>query len=125
MSADPYRPQPGERAVVHGSRTGSLSVEMSGKRRAFETVASLDHDGAAIIRPYLTDRPLTRDEHTWLWHTVRTAYERLLAGQSLADMATHQVVATSATRPYIAPLPKTPNPGHDQPELFPTGGDTP
>lgn len=93
-----YQPQPGERAVFHGSTVGTIDVLVADYRGHFQQVGDYRPGIPSLVwRPYADhsateSRPLDADTQTWVWDTLCEAKRRHEAGEDLAPLATHRLV---------------------------------
>lgn len=93
-----YQPQPGERAVFHGSAVGRIEVFVADYRGHFQEVGKFyPGDPSLVWRPYAAHsatevRALDADTQTWVWDTLCEAKARHESGEDLASMATHRLV---------------------------------
>jgi len=106
-----YQPQPGERAVFHGSATDGIEVLVADYRGHFQQVGDYRPGIPALVwRPYADHkagecRPLDADTQAWVWETLVEAKRRYEAGESLAPLATHRLVKNTGNMGmHLAPI---------------------
>lgn len=93
-----YQPQPGERAVFHGSAVGTIDVLVADYRGHFQQVGDYRPGVPYLVwRPYAASsatevRTLDQDTQAWVWDTLMEAKRRHEAGEPLAPLATHRLV---------------------------------
>lgn len=93
-----YQPQPGERAVFHGSAVGTIDVLVADYRGHFQQVGDYRPGIPALVWCPDADhkagecRPLDADTQAWVWETLVEAKRRHEAGEPLASLATHRLV---------------------------------
>ena len=106
-----YQPEPGERAIFHGSATEDIEVLVADYRGHFQQVGDYRPGIPALVwRPYADHkagecRPLDADTQAWVWETLVEAKRRYEAGEPLASLATHRLVKnTGNTGMHLAPI---------------------
>lgn len=102
-----YKPTKGERAVLYGTATGSVTVMVADSLPKFDVVGSYEPDGSLLYNPFLRHGTqvvgLDQDTRDWVWQTLLEAKHRHTTGRSCEDMATHHI-DTSGHLPHIAPI---------------------
>ena len=112
-----YQPTKGERAVLYGSATGSISVLVADGLPKFDSVGEWEPDSPSLtFKPYLRSGagvvPLDRDTQDWVWQVLVEAKRLSETGQDLSVLATHHLVEGVGKRRgflHIAPIEGAPD----------------
>ena len=108
-----YQPTKGERAVLYGSATGSISVLVADGLPKFDSVGEWEPNSPSLtFKPYLRAGagvvPLDHDTQDWVWKVLVEAKRRSEAGEPLASLATHHLEPNKQGLYRVTPLSSEP-----------------